>query len=214
MFYIYKKVHNKTGLKYLGYTKNDPFVYKGSGVRWTRHLDKHGNDVTTEIICECHTKEEVMEMGRYYSKLWNIVDDKTWANMKVEEGNGGDMSSSETWINSRKSKKFREKQSNGAKGNTNVRNYKWWFNPITNTYTRSPGLEWELGFVSPNDEIKEKLRNALKGKPKSESHKQKLKESAKNRPSNAKGTIWVKNKDGKRKRVYPDNIPEGYERLK
>lgn len=47
---LYVKTHNKTGLKYLGYTKRDPFKYKGSGYCWVPHIRKHGNDVSTEIL--------------------------------------------------------------------------------------------------------------------------------------------------------------------
>jgi hypothetical protein len=93
--YLYKKTHNITGLKYLGKTTQNPFKYKGSGKRWVPHIKKHGYDVTTEILKECSTKEEVAYWGRYYSELWNVVtevDDcgrKTWANLKPEEGDGG-----------------------------------------------------------------------------------------------------------------------------
>lgn len=213
MFYIYKKTHNVTGLKYLGYTKNDPFVYKGSGVRWTKHLEAHGDDVTTEIICECSTKEDVKEKGRYYSALWDVVNSRDWANMKAEEGDGGDMSSSESWINSRKTPEFRKKQSEGARGNKNVRNYKWWYNVKTGTKTRClecPGEDWTNKFESPDQEHRLKLSKALVGKQKTDEHKRKLKEAAKNRLSNAKGTIWVKNDSGQRKRVKPNEIPDGF----
>ena len=49
MFYLYLKTHNKTGLKYLGYTKNDPMKYKGSGKYWSNHIKIHGNDVLSLI---------------------------------------------------------------------------------------------------------------------------------------------------------------------
>ena len=45
IIYLYVKTHRKTGLKYLGKTKKDPFVYQGSGVHWKNHLNKHGYDV-------------------------------------------------------------------------------------------------------------------------------------------------------------------------
>jgi len=51
IYYLYIKTHNITGLKYLGYTKRkDPYKYKGSGDYWTKHINKHGYDVTTEIF--------------------------------------------------------------------------------------------------------------------------------------------------------------------
>lgn len=94
--YLYKKTHNKTGLQYLGKTEAaDPHKYRGSGTIWIRHIKKHGYDVTTEILKECSTYEELRYWGSYYSELWNIVDEKdsngrkTWANLKPEEGVGG-----------------------------------------------------------------------------------------------------------------------------
>jgi len=89
--YLYKKTHNKTGLQYLGKTVQDPFTYKGSGRRWGSHINKHGYDVTTEILRECQTNEEVREWGLYYSNLWNVVEDRKWANLKEESGDGGGM---------------------------------------------------------------------------------------------------------------------------
>lgn len=57
--YLYKKTHNQTGLQYLGKTSEDPIKYKGSGKDWLPHIKEHGNDVKTEIIKECHSKEEI-----------------------------------------------------------------------------------------------------------------------------------------------------------
>jgi hypothetical protein len=88
--YLYKKTHNKTGLQYLGKTiSSDPHKYKGSGTRWKNHVKHHGYDVTTEILRECQTNEDVKHWGKYYSELWNVVDDPSWANLKPEEGEGG-----------------------------------------------------------------------------------------------------------------------------
>lgn len=90
MIYLYIKTHNKTGLKYLGKTiSKNPFKYKGSGVYWTRHLKIHGDDISTEIIFESESKEEIKEKGIYYSYLWDVVNSKNWANLKIEEGDGG-----------------------------------------------------------------------------------------------------------------------------
>lgn len=87
--YLYVKTHNKTGLKYLGKTIQNPYKYKGSGIHWCRHLSKHGNNVTTEILKECQNNDEVKYWGQYYSDLWNVVDDTAWANLKPETGDGG-----------------------------------------------------------------------------------------------------------------------------
>jgi hypothetical protein len=88
--YLYKKTHRDTGLKYLGKTTSkNPYTYPGSGIYWKNHLEKHGNNVDTEILRECQSEEELKEWGRYYSKLWNVVEDKTWANLVEEAGPSG-----------------------------------------------------------------------------------------------------------------------------
>lgn len=88
--YLYVKTHNKTGLKYLGQTSaKDPHLYPGSGVYWKSHLKKHGYDYSTEILKECQTKEELAAAGIYYSNLWNVIESEEWANLKVEQGDGG-----------------------------------------------------------------------------------------------------------------------------
>lgn len=104
--YLYVKTHNKTGLKYLGQTTSKtPHNYPGSGVYWKLHLKKHGTEHSTEILKECQTKEEVKEWGIYYSNLWNVVESKSWANLKIEQGDGG-----------RQSEEVRKKISEAGKG--------------------------------------------------------------------------------------------------
>lgn len=98
--YLYKKTHNVTGLNYLGKTKStNPYMYKGSGKRWTHHITKHGYDVTTEILKECETIEEVKYWGKHYSELFNVVKDPNWANLKIESGDGGSSSNGKIIIN-------------------------------------------------------------------------------------------------------------------
>ena len=89
MIYLYLKTHNKTGLKYLGKTTLDPFVYKGSGVYWKRHIAKHGYDVTTEILLESDSIEEIKAEGTRLSEEWNIVESDAFANLMEENGIGG-----------------------------------------------------------------------------------------------------------------------------
>ncbi len=90
MFYLYIKTHNKTGLKYLGKTsREDPYSYKGSGIIWSRHLKKYGNDVTTQILLVTEFKEELKQTGIFFSNFWNIVKSEEWANLTIEEGQGG-----------------------------------------------------------------------------------------------------------------------------
>jgi len=80
-------------LKYLGKTIMDPYTYKGSGKYWKRHIEKHGYNVTTEVIFESDSKEEIKEKGLYYSKLWNVDSNSQWANLIPETGEGCDTSS-------------------------------------------------------------------------------------------------------------------------
>jgi hypothetical protein len=89
MIHIYLKTHNITGLRYLGKTKNDPLRYKGSGKRWLNHLRVHGNDVHTTILQTCSDNEQVKHWGLYYSSLWDVVNDQSFANLTEERGDGG-----------------------------------------------------------------------------------------------------------------------------
>ena len=89
IYYLMVKTHNITGLKYLCQTKRkDPLKYLGSGLHWGRHLAIHGKAITTLILKECSSIEEIKEYGLYYSELWNIVDSDEWANLKPEDGQG------------------------------------------------------------------------------------------------------------------------------
>lgn len=114
MFYLYKKTHKITGLKYLGQTKGDPITYKGSGLYWKNHLRIHGNHVDTEILCKCHTRDELRYWGEYYSDMWSVVSSPEWANLKPEIGDGGCPIG--TNLGRRHSKETREKISKSKKG--------------------------------------------------------------------------------------------------
>nr|NDG06052.1 hypothetical protein [Oxalobacteraceae bacterium] len=70
---------------------DDPHSYPGSGKVWRRHIEKHGYDVTTEILLKTDDPEELRDVGMYYSNLWNIVESKEFANLIPEMGDGGAM---------------------------------------------------------------------------------------------------------------------------
>lgn len=89
MYYLYVKTHNITGLKYLGKTIQDPYKYKGSGKRWLKHIVKHGYDVSTSILLVTECETELKETGKFFSEFFNVVADSRWANLKIEEGDGG-----------------------------------------------------------------------------------------------------------------------------
>jgi hypothetical protein len=86
MIYLYVKTHNKTGLKYLGKTKKDPFKYTGSGIYWKKHLLIHGNDVSTQVLMECKNNLEVKKWGEYYSNLWESGKLKSTGGWSIKDG--------------------------------------------------------------------------------------------------------------------------------
>jgi len=88
-YYLYQKTHQLTQLNYLGFTRKDPEKYKGSGVYWLSHLQKHGNFVDTRILLQTDDYSELCKSGKYYSQLWNVVESENWANLKPEYGEGG-----------------------------------------------------------------------------------------------------------------------------
>ena len=98
IYYLYKKTHNITGLKYLGKTCKDPFGYSGSGKYWLRHLRQHGNDVTTEIVFQTECLDEFRKFSINYSIEHNIVESSEWANLIIECGSGGDNPLSRTVV--------------------------------------------------------------------------------------------------------------------
>ena len=86
--YILLKEHKDTGLKYLCYHfgNNDScYSYLGSGVYWKQHLLKHGKKIKTTIIKTCNTQDEARDIGIFYSKQFNIVESKEYANLMIED---------------------------------------------------------------------------------------------------------------------------------
>ena len=100
--YIYVK-QAPSGLMYLGKTvkniKDNPNCYIGSGEYWKAHLKKYSytyKDIKTWILHETEDNEDLINTGRYYSQLWNVVESDQWANLKEEDGTGGDTSRCKT----------------------------------------------------------------------------------------------------------------------
>lgn len=90
MIYLYLKEHKITGMKYLGMTSAaDPYKYQGSGKYWRNHLAKHGTLIETIILFKSEDKTKIKEKGKFYSELYNVVESKEFANLKIEEGDGG-----------------------------------------------------------------------------------------------------------------------------
>jgi len=184
--YLYLKTHNKTGLQYFGMTKQDPNKYMGSGKRWRNHLSKHGNDVTTEIIFESEDKHEISDVGIFYSNMWNIIESDKFANLKIEEGDGGF-----DHINDG-SEKHRERCRKASK---NVRN--------RYVFTEQDRIAGKTSFLGKNhtDETKRKISEANK--------------INQNGEKNCNyGSVWCVKKDAtnyeERRLFRPGQIPDGW----
>lgn len=109
--YLYVKTHNTTGLKYFGKTtKNDPFKYKGSGTYWKKHLKKHGNDISTEIIGIFENVDLCKKAALEFSQKYNITQSENWANLKDENGLDGSP------VGVKFTKEHRDKLSQSLKG--------------------------------------------------------------------------------------------------
>lgn len=103
-YYIYLKTHTRTGLKYLGQTCQDPYIYRGSGKRWINHLSVHGNDVRTEILNETNDYQNHKKECLKYSKIYDVVNNSQFANIVEENGSGGDTSKSPNYIKAMKNR--------------------------------------------------------------------------------------------------------------
>ena len=91
MFRLMIKIHRTTGYKYLCVTtKEDYEGYCGSGVRWRKHLRAHGFDVSTEVLFEHHSRDDIFKsVCLYYSGVYDVVNSAEWANLIPEDGNTG-----------------------------------------------------------------------------------------------------------------------------
>lgn len=125
--YLYIKTHNVTGLKYFGKTtRKNPHSYKGSGSYWVRHINKHGNNVTTEIYGYYTDNINCLADAKIFSEKHNIVESNEWANLKPEALDGGDTSNTEGYKRALSKLKECRKKS------------KWWNNGIHQTFTEFP----------------------------------------------------------------------------
>ncbi len=84
---LYVKCHNVTNLQYFGRTiKEDVEKYKGSGVYWGNHLNKHGCDISNFIVGEFEENDPyLVEFALGFSAANNIVASDEWANLIVED---------------------------------------------------------------------------------------------------------------------------------
>lgn len=80
--------HNVTGLKYFCKTSVLDRVnwYKGSGTRWTNHLNVHGRDVSVGVMGLYTDKQKCLEAALKFSTDNNIANSDEWANLVDETG--------------------------------------------------------------------------------------------------------------------------------
>ena len=91
-YYLMVKTIDQNGVKYLCKCMDNKnhMLYKGSGVFWRKILNSHLTyTVSTTVLGHYESKEELKQAGLYYSELYNVVKDKSWANCIPESGDGG-----------------------------------------------------------------------------------------------------------------------------
>ena len=178
IYYLYKKTHMKTGLKYLGYTTNkNPHKYNGSGLYWKRHLRQHGYSYNTEILKECTTPDEVQQYGLYYSDMWNIVESDEWANLRVEEGPGTYVMTDDT--------KERISISNTGKKHSEETKEKIRIKRATQVMTDE--TKAKISIASQGRRASEATLEKMRSKTCSDETKQKISDANKGKPSKLKG---------------------------
>ena len=84
--HLYVKTHRVTGLKYFGRTVEDPYSYRGSGAYWTRHLERYGDAVDTQVIGTFFDASELRAAAMSFSSEHNIAASTEWANLLPEDG--------------------------------------------------------------------------------------------------------------------------------
>jgi|Laugresbdmm110dd_1035094.scaffolds.fasta_scaffold11201_3 hypothetical protein len=91
--YLLVKEHKVTGLKYLckheAQSLKDCVLYRGSGTYWKRHLKQNGNIVNTKCLFVTEDKDVFRKIAIKYSLEFDIVNSDKWANLTLEEGQGG-----------------------------------------------------------------------------------------------------------------------------
>jgi len=146
MYYLMIKEIEQTGMKYLCKKKqnlrdiNDHINYKGSGKFWNRILRAHPDYTIKTTVLGLFTAQELEKQGLYYSKFYNIVESKEWANLIPESGVGGDTSKTENFLKAQKEGRLGTKQLPT----------KYIFNPIINIAKKIPINDtvpegWTLG---------------------------------------------------------------------
>lgn len=192
-FYLYLK-ESPAGLKYLGKTIRDPFKYRGSGIHWTRHLDKHNiknSDIKTTILLETFDEEELKAAGLYYSQKFNVVESKEFANLIDEIGQGGKTIyyeshrekmreiSKNMWTEEKREEQSRRMKENNPSKQEHVKEklrQKATGRKYSDEVNKKKGKPGEEN-VSKRPDVRKKISERLKGHPTSEETKEKIRNS-------------------------------------
>ncbi len=202
MIHLYVKTHNVTGLKYFGKTSKNPLKYNGSGKYWKRHIRKHGEDMTTDIIGSYTDQSLCTEDAIRFSILNDIVESPEWANLQIENGLDGapvghighDFTDEQRQSMSERGKAvwsdadYKSKMLEGIRMRAaeldpveKVRRCKLGWTEerklkhsqtIKDLHVKGYMGEFSLGKVIKTEEHKANISKALKGKPKSKEHRE------------------------------------------
>jgi len=190
MITLYEAEHNISKLKYFAKTELYHTVedlqrfYHGSGKYWKNHLKKHDDDVTMKILHFSNDIKLINSLALMYSKFWNIVESKDYANLKPENGLDG-------WVLGQTSPNFGKKTSHKVKLkisnsliNYHKNNINGFFGKTHSPETLALLSTKKLKFLSNNlhpmlgkthsKESKEKMRNKVYSKE----SKEKMSQSA------------------------------------
>lgn len=222
--YYYRIKHTLTGQRYIGcqYGKNaskDDFftTYFTSSKKVKELIQKYG--LASFII------EKIVEMdnarsfeNRVLKRLYTSKGHDNFILEFLNRNTAPGILLDEETIKKIQSNPIRAKKIQDAKfGNTNVKGYHWWNNGEKMIRSKDkPGDDWVIGALSPTQETRQKMSKCRIGKKQKEESKIKC-SIARNNPNhkgNHKGTIWVINENGDRKRVFPSEIPSGFKPVK
>jgi hypothetical protein len=203
--WLYVKIHNVTGLKYLGKTTQDPYSYGGSGRHWISHINKHGKDITTLWAYKYTDQSILKEEALFFSKVYNVVNSKEWANKMIEDGATG----GKTFNRTPEHNALMSVATKGKKMppgfSDKIRNIK--------TGKKMPDgfgnlMSTILSGVKKPEGFGEKISDALTGTKKSAQHKSRLSESVRNLPKLQCPHCGTMSSPGNHKRWHRDNCKE------
>lgn len=84
---LYIKRCDHCGLKYFGKTsREDLEKYAGSGKRWKNHLKKYNSNSVHVWNSDWYYDTSIKRFAIKFSRINKIVESKSWANLKEEDG--------------------------------------------------------------------------------------------------------------------------------